>query len=52
MSASHDLCSTAGFVLESEAVEVNLSDVKPLTLVNIELVSRKKDKCEHSSGPR
>ena len=51
MSASHDLCSTAGFVLESEAVEVNLSDVKPLTLVNIELVSREKNKCGHN-GPR
>ena len=52
MSASHDLCSTAGFVLESEALEVNLSEGKPLTLVNIELISREKNKCEHISGPR
>ena len=51
MSASHDLCSTAGFVLESEAVEVSLSEGKALALVNIELVSRVKNKCDHS-GPR
>ena len=51
MSASHDLCSTAGFVLESEEVEVNLSEGKPLALVNIELASREKNKCEHN-GPR
>ena len=38
MSGSYDLCSTAGLVLESEAVEVILSAGEPLALVNIELV--------------
>ena len=50
MSGSYDLCSTAGFVLESEAVEVILSEGEPLALVNIELVSAT-TRCE-DSGPR
>ena len=50
VSGSFDLCSTAGFVLESEAVEVSLSEVRPLELVNIELVTVT-NKCD-DTGPR
>ena len=50
VSGSYDLCSTAGFVLESEAVEVILSAGEPLALFNIELVSAT-TRCE-DSGPR
>ena len=50
VSASYDLCSTAGFVLESEAVRVSLSEEGPLDLVNIELVSVN-NKCA-DTGPR
>ena len=50
MSGSFDLCSTAGFVLESEAMEVSLSEGRPLELVNIELVNVT-NKCD-DTGPR
>ena len=50
MSGSFDLCSTAGFVLESEAMEVILSEGRPLELVNIELVNVT-NKCD-DTGPR
>ena len=51
VSASIDLCSTAGFILESEAVEVSLSEGRPLELVNIELVTSVTHKCG-DRGPR
>ena len=50
MSGSYDLCSTAGFVLKSEEVEVILSEGEPLALVNIELITAT-NKCGES-GPR
>ena len=50
MSGSFDLCSTAGFVLESEAMEVSLSEGGPLEQVNIELVNVT-NKCD-DTGPR
>ena len=50
VSASIDLCSTAGFVLESEAMEVSLSEGGPLEQVNIELVNVT-NKCD-DTGPR
>mgnify|MGYP007015802398 CR=1 FL=1 len=51
MSGSFDLCSTAGFVLESEAMEVSLSEGRPLEQVNIELVTSVTHKCG-DRGPR
>ena len=50
VSASLDLCSTAGLILESEEVKVILSEGRPLELVNMELVTET-NKCD-VSGPR
>ena len=50
VSASYNLCSTAGFILKSKAVRVELSERKPLSLINIELDTRD-NKCD-DSGPR
>ena len=51
VSASLDLCSTEGLILESEAVKVILSEERPLELVNMELVTSVTLKCD-VSGPR
>ena len=51
VSGSIDLCSTAGFILESEEVEVSLSEGRPLELVNIELVTSVTHRCD-DRGPR
>ena len=51
VSASLDLCSTEGFILESKAVKVSLGEGRPLELVNMELVTSVTLKCD-VRGPR
>ena len=50
MSASYNLCSTAGFILKSKVVAIELIERKPLSLINIELDTLT-NKCD-DSGPR